>query len=496
FMISTSEHRRAGATLQLICLLIGAIAFTFVGWRYNVPIAAWISPIFLLRYFRDARRWYVTLAAIPLLAIASYIQLAGGWDLDPWAFFLLPFLRPALLVGALYADRYLSPRLPRGAASLVFPSVYVALDYLFSLTPFGTILSISATQFGMPGVAQIASIAGVWGIGFLINWTASISNLLWEDRARMRDAGPVAIVFAAVLGATLLYGGARTALVRPSSQTVRVASITVPHPRDYWSWIDAATPADVVRSYASELTGLQNRLFEQSEKAVGAGSKIVFWSEGDAVITPEDKSAFFRRAAEFSRTNRIYLAASLLELHYGSTISDNKVIMFTPQGTQGFSYVKTKSWYPTDSDGQLATIDTPYGRLAAAVCFDMDFPGFINSLGRQKSDIVLVPAYDSAGIRPYHTEVGLMRAIENGFSMVRQTNEGTSMAVDGVGHPLSRQEFFETDDPIMFTDVPTRRVRTLYAWAGDWFAYGSIASAAALIALGILFGLRRRRHRP
>jgi len=485
--LASFSDQRQFEPVSLLWLVLGAVALTFVGWRYNVPLAAWIMPVFLVRFYRDQRRWYTTLIAIPLLTVASYLQLAGAWDLDPWQLYLLPLLRPAIIVVALYFDRALANRLPKWAATLVFPSIYLSLDYVFSFTPFGTVLSVAPTQFGSPMIAQLASLTGIWGIGFLINWTAAVMNLVWERRTRLRKAGPTPIVFVAIVLTVFVYGSVRAALLRPTAPTVRVASVTVAHPRDYWNWIDAATPPGPVGEYADELRGIEDLLFAQSEKAVTAGAKIVFWSEGNAVIRPEERAAFSERASQFARDHGVYLAASVLELHYGSTVSDNKVEMFTPSGKRVFTYVKTMSWYPTGSEGTLRTVDTPYGRLATAVCFDMDFPRFINTLGRAHSDIVLVPSYDSAGIRPFHTEVGMFRALENGFSMVRQTNEGTSMAVDGVGHILSRQEFFETSDPVMFADVPTRRVPTVYAALGDWFAYVGISLALGLLVIGFLF---------
>jgi apolipoprotein N-acyltransferase len=118
----------------------------------------------------------------------------------------------------------------------------------------------------------------------------------------------------------------------------------------------------------------------------------------------------------------------------------------------------------------------------------MDFPSFIHRLGALKTDIVLVPSYDRERIRPYHTEVGLMRGLENGFSVVRQTNEGTSMAIDGTGRVLARQEYFETSDRLMLADVPTQRLPTPYALLGEWFAYAAIVLALALVAWGIAAG--------
>jgi apolipoprotein N-acyltransferase len=480
----------ARVALPWVWLVLGAVCFTFIGWRFNVPFAAWLAPVFLIRFFRDQRRWYATLAAIPLLAAASFIQLNGAWDVALWMAYAFSVLRPAAFLVALYADRALYRRLPAVAATFVYPAVCLTADYLVALSPFGSIMSASVTQMGFPAISQLASITGIWGIGFLIGWIASVVNTLWEHKGDVARSGRIVPVVAAVLVVVLAFGSARLGLTRPYSPTVRVGSVSVAHPRDYWNWIDEGTPRDVVAAARSELTGIEETLFAQSERAVAAGAKIVFWAEGNAVIPEEHEAAFMQRAADFAKGHGVYFAPAVLVLRYGSPLSDNKIVMFAPDGARAFTYVKTMSWYPTGSDGVLHTVDTPYGRIGSAICFDMDFPSFIHRLGSLKADIVLVPSFDSAGIRPFHTEVGLMRGLENGFSIVRQVNAGTSMAIDGSGRQLARQEFFETADRLMLSDVPTRRVPTLYAVLGEWFAYAGMALALALVAWGIA---RKRR---
>lgn len=80
--------------------------------------------------------------------------------------------------------------------------------------------------------------------------------------------------------------------------------------------------------------------------------------------------------------------------------------MITPAGEVAYTCEKTKSWYPTNSDGILRYVDTPYGRLSTAICFDMDFPAFIRQAARAGVDIMLVPAFDWKPIKPFHTPAG------------------------------------------------------------------------------------------
>jgi hypothetical protein len=47
-----------------VWLAIGLVLFVFVGFGWNVPIAAWIAPVFLIRFFRMQDRQHGTLCPI------------------------------------------------------------------------------------------------------------------------------------------------------------------------------------------------------------------------------------------------------------------------------------------------------------------------------------------------------------------------------------------------------------------------------------------------
>ncbi len=488
-----SEKRRVYDPLDLLWLGLGCAGLVFVGWRWNMPIATWLAPIFLIRFFRRQDRWYKALIAIPLIAVAGFVNKTGAWDLDLGVEIALSLLLPIPWLLALYVDRYAAPRLRGVLATLVFPAIYLLADFAFGLWPLlGTITSPAASQFELTALIQVVSVTGVWGLTFLICWTAATVNALWEKGFDVRQALRPMVTWAVVLGLVLTLGAGRLALARPAAETVRVAGVTVPHERDYWSEIiDLATPRDVAHRYEAEIAQLEADLFAQSEKAVQGGARIVFWSEGNGVVYEEDEAAFLQRAGAFAREHQVYFAPAVLVLHYGQTSSDNKLVMITPAGEVAFTYVKTISWYATDSDGVMRYVDSPYGRISAAICFDMDFPGFIRQAAQQDVDIVLVPGFDSEGIKPYHTYVGLFRAVEGGFSIVRQVNTGTSMAVDYQGNVLAYQDYFRTADRTMLADVPTQGVKTVYGLLGDWFAYADIAFLAALSGWAIYRRVRR-----
>lgn len=470
---------------NLLWLIAGCIFLLFMGWRWNAAFAVWLAPIFLMRFFRQQERWTATLPAIPLMTLALFANITGSWDFSLAAEIGIGLIRATPFLLALTLDRALARRIRPGLATLVYPVAYVAADYLLGLSPLGTTFSAAATQFEAKVFIQLAAVAGIWGLDFVMGWFAAVVNLAWERAFDLKAAGGAAAVFAISLSLILAVGGFRLAHA-PDTPTVRVAGITIPHPRDYWgAVIDLGTPTSEAQRYAAEAAELEDALFTASERAVVGGAKIVFWSEGNAVLYPETADAFFTRARAFARTHQIYLMPAYIVFQYGEATSANALALITPEGEIAYTYTKTKSWYPTDSDGVIHSVDTPYGRIGGAICFDMDFPGFIHQAGKQGVDIMLVPAFDWEPIKPYHTQVGLFRALENGMSVVRQVNSGTSMAVDYQGRLLSYQDYFTTGDRIMLTDVPIRGVKTGYALIGDGFAYLNLALASLFLIVAL-----------
>ena len=115
----------------------------------------------------------------------------------------------------------------------------------------------------------------------------------------------------------------------------------------------------------------------------------------------------------------------------------------------------------------------------------MDFTSLIHQAGRKKADIMLVPAWDWKAIDPLHTIMATFRAIENGFSLVRQTGEGLSIAVNPIGKTLSSMDYFTAKNQEMTVQVPTKRIFTVYSCIGDLFAWLCIAGFVYFILLAL-----------
>ena len=167
----------------------------------------------------------------------------------------------------------------------------------------------------------------------------------------------------------------------------------------------------------------------------------------------------------------------------------DEALLIDPRGTVLWTYQKAHpipgSEKFTPGDGRVPVVDTPYGRLANVICYDADFPAMM----RTRADIMLVPSHDWREYGRAHTEKAALRAIEDGYALVRQDEDGVSTAYDNEGHVLGTTDYFTTGRPTMVAYVPTHGVTTIYDRIGDTFAW---LCAAAVVLLGALAGTRSR----
>lgn len=92
----------------------------------------------------------------------------------------------------------------------------------------------------------------------------------------------------------------------------------------------------------------------------------------------------------------------------------------------------------------LCVVDTPFGRMGIAVCYDLRFPEFFRAMSRTQLDFIVIPSAFTAKTGAAHWEVLLRaRAIENlcyiiapnqgGFHKNGRQTYGHSMIVDPWG---------------------------------------------------------------
>jgi apolipoprotein N-acyltransferase len=401
--------------------------------------------------------------------------------------FTLPYL----------GDRLLSRRLPVFFGTLVFPLIWTSIEYLLSLGPFGSWFATAYSQYGNLALLQMLSVTGLWGVTFLIGWTASAGNALWEEWSISRRIPRVAPICALCVIVAMLVGGARLALFPSAGKTVRVATLSRidselhPDPKvvDRFFSHQPLTPEEIA-TIRERSTAIDNDLLKRSEREAKAGARIIFWGEANAPVLKEDENDLIRRGGILAQRNGIYLGMVLASWHLETTPPlENKIVLVQPNGTPAWEFFKAhpvpggEAAISIRRDGKLRTLDTPYGRLSSVICFDADFPQLLAQAGQLRTDLLLDPSNDWKAIDPWHTRMASFRAIEQGFNLVRHTSQGLSAAFDYQGRQLASMDHYLTSDRVLVAQVPTLGTRTVYALLGDWFAWICLVGLTVVVIL-------------
>ena len=471
-------------------LLIGALLLMLSTGRFDVALAAWLAPVFLIRFFRSRRvgRGYV------FTLIGLFVAYGITWR-SIISFFMFESL-PVYLVMAFFialmgslpllADRLLTPRLKGFAATLVFRLVVTAIFFLYNLvSPMGSFGTVGYEQYSNQALTQLVSVTGLWGLTFLVSWFGPVVNRAWECSFSWSGVRRGLLIFAGILSAVLVFGDLRLSFAHIEPGTVQIHGFSLTD--EFYN----RTDNDLAIKETND-SYIQGTLREASR-----GAQIVVWPEMAVGGTTEQANAVLARAKEIARQEEIYLVLGMgITFPDENRPTDNRLIIIAPSGeivVNQLKYGATIISNNTPGDGILHTVDTPYGTLVGIICYDADFPIIVQQAGRKDADILFVPSGDpNVAVAQLHTQQAIFRAIENGVSLVRpDTTKGLSVATDPYGRVLAMTDTHTASERVMVAQVPTQRVFTVYSVIGDLFGWLSVAGFVGILVWAIVRGRKR-----
>jgi apolipoprotein N-acyltransferase len=139
----TTTTTRIPDRLSYLWLAIAAALFVFYAGRWAIPLAAWLAPLFLLRFVRTKPPLTgLLLAWLVRFAVAAVVP-EGTILLSGIGYYVIVLILTGLSMLPYLADRLITPRLGGFVATLVFPLAFTMFEYLSSFGPSGTIPSIA-----------------------------------------------------------------------------------------------------------------------------------------------------------------------------------------------------------------------------------------------------------------------------------------------------------------------------------------------------------------
>jgi len=121
-----------------LALALGCLALPFAYGVDNIPCAAWLAPLFLLRFVRTQRLRISMPVLLVVQMAATAFQLRGMFIADGSAYWIGLFVSIVPILAPYAIDRVMIRRLPGLLGTLVFPVSYAIIDYLGSFGPYGS----------------------------------------------------------------------------------------------------------------------------------------------------------------------------------------------------------------------------------------------------------------------------------------------------------------------------------------------------------------------
>ncbi|MBI5527906.1 MAG: apolipoprotein N-acyltransferase [Deltaproteobacteria bacterium] len=425
------------------------------------------------------------IGAVPLvLLLVAYCALywaAGAW--------LCGFVKNAL--GAPFSL----------SAPVLFAALELLRNYLLSGFPWG---SIGYTQHRNLAIIQVASIAGVYGVTFLVVLGSALFYEWIGVYLRRRMTRPVVstAAFAALVVGAFVWGAYRSEALAAAAKKAPAVKVSVLQ-GNIGQGVKNEAPI-----HRRSIASVYNRLTVEAD---ARGSDLIVWPEAAyPVLLPRSVPGF---ATDWSllrlktagahilmgagtyhvgpdRTRRLGNSAFLLDpsLSVLGRYDKTHLVPFGEYVPLGLPVEKLVSglgvYVPGPGPEPLSfSRGDMEVRAGVLICYEGIFPEIARSFVQRGANLLVNLTNDAwygVSSAPYqHLSMYVFRAIETGRYVARAANTGISAFVDPYGRILARSEIFTEDD--LTATVPLLAQKTVYTRMGDLFAYAAAAVALALL---------------
>jgi apolipoprotein N-acyltransferase len=439
----------------------------------------WFAPLPVLLFSLRGTTWQTTL-------VAFFAWLAGSMNL--WHYFLMLGVPSAVWLGgfglsaaAFTASVLLMCVLARRGflwcAWLGLPAAWISFEFIRNLLgPHGSALSVAYSQLNFLPFLQTASLAGPWGMGFvLMLFPAGLALGMDRWRKQRKQALRILGATACILTALLAFGAVRLAMPQ-CGPLVTVGLVA--------SGANGGAPVN-------DPGAPTQRLFENyawhAGQLIARGAQVVVMPEDMGVVLDSDiakTDAIFQPIAD--RTGAMLVVGMA---HVGAAGRHNEARIYSP-GEAVRIYDKEHLLPPFETSrftpGTFRTLLTSPSKFtgqtwAVTICKDMDFTNPARAYGLAGTGLMLTPAWDSRLDSFWHGHIAVMRAVEDGFSLARASRNGLLTVADNRGRIIAETTSDTAAFSMVLATVPTGHSHTLFLLLGDWFGWCAIALLALVL---------------
>jgi apolipoprotein N-acyltransferase len=512
--------------LTILAPLVSGVLLTLCFPAIDLGWLAWISLVPLLVSISEKRPHYAFLLSYIggiafFLGIGNWLFQIHGYRLLHhmlWGTYLATYLGLFGLAFSFIAKRWgIVPSL------VALPFLWVALEYIrsnmgFMSFPWGL---LSHSQYRYPRIIQVASLAGNYGVSFLVGWANAVGAAVillyfgpFPSKYSARHASILVFIGAALIASAFWYGhGVVSEPMNGNEIKVSVVQGNIEQEKKWDSryansimqtyadltrevsrdrpdlivWPEAATPRAItmdgglygqVRAIVTE-TGTYLLLGSTHQDKIRTKSRGPFkYSNSAFLISPDSKD-------KNKRYDKIIL------LPFGEYLPMKEIIPW--------SWIQIPDPGSYLSGQEFTVFECPRYRFGVTICWETIFPDLVRRfVGRGAQFLVNITneAWFGRSAAPYQfLSMNVFRAVENRVYVVRCANTGVSCFIDPCGRIIGRVKD-QTGEDIFVRGVLTRTIRamdsrTIYTQYGEWFAWLCILASVFFVIFTCL-----RRSKP
>ena len=456
-------------------LILGLILTMFSYGIFNTGICAWIFAIPLIRFINIRTKWssiIITLIGMILAANITFFRLVtDDFNIANQIFCSLNGIRMWFPFFVYFLCRFFRGK--KIIAYYAFPAAVAAAEFFIDNPFISVMTSLSVSQFWNLGLMQVASVTGVVGVSFIVTLFASIVNYIWEEGIR-KDTVMNAVAYGIVVVTIISIGMSNIEKITTMDQTVRVAASV----EDFNLLLEDQSILDQYDGSGEDKMLLANLdiINERAKQAVENESTLLVFPEDAFACSEPSSEQFIEEVKGIARRNKINILLPLLRLPLDESQKTKNTLNFIDSKGQLLNTYLKNHLVPVveeptteKGDGKTPVIEVDGVKYTYLICADYTSNKYAYN-GRE-ADIFINPSYDWKAFQ-YFTSYGIQaRAIECGFSVLRNPVNGNIILYDVFGRPLHMQNVMNVHTGIIYLDIPKTGRQTIYGATGDWFPW-------------------------
>ncbi|MCI0446815.1 apolipoprotein N-acyltransferase [bacterium] len=388
----------------------------------------------------------------------------------------------------------LSSRLGMPIAMFAAPFIWVTLEWFRNVSIQFPWCLLGNSQYTQLGIAQLASLTGVYGLSYLlIAFNAAITTAIVLRRFTY-------IIVTFIIFVCVLYFGVHT-ISRPfSGKPIIVGGI------------QGNIPQDVkMRRLSVEEVNLKQ--LQMTESLIRSRDPdVIIWSESSTLFPFREGGTLAWQIRDLARrtvtpmligsdsydANRVYNSAFLVNgkgeiegrydkmvlVPFGEYVPARSILFFAGKVVPEISDFSPGQSYETFRlDGSI---------FAVNICFEIIFPQVAREFSLHGASLLVTITNDAwfgnTSAPRQHFAIAVMRAIENRRYLVRVANTGISGIIDPYGRILEETDTFVP--AVVSGKVYPITEQTFYTRHGDWLVYVSMFLTIGVLTAAFLTSIR------